>query len=276
MGAGNERLREVGVRKERSKSKGLRLSKLFDLIFLQISVIFSQPNAPRSKTVILVKNLPAGTTAEELKERFLKFGELGRVVLPPAGISALVEFLNSESAKSAFAGLAYRRFKTSPLFLEWAPGEIFSSDFRSAKMNKKESLETGSGSGQDSERKAVEIAEPEKTEETKPEPEETKPEHEGTILFVKNLNFSTTDSELRAFFETIGPVFSANVSRKRDPKRPGNTLSMGFGFVQFFRKSDADKALKQLQHSNLDGHSLELKLSSKNSNAEENEATVEI
>lgn len=41
----------------------------------------------RSKTVILVKNLPARTTASELREKFQKFGELGRVVLPPSGVT---------------------------------------------------------------------------------------------------------------------------------------------------------------------------------------------
>lgn len=36
---------------------------------------------------------------------------------------------------------------------------------------------------------------------------------------------------------------------------------MGFGFVQFYLKSDADKALKSLQQTFLDGKSLELKRS---------------
>lgn len=36
---------------------------------------------------------------------------------------------------------------------------------------------------------------------------------------------------------------------------------MGFGFVQYFHKSCADAALKNLQQSELDGKSLELKRS---------------
>lgn len=44
---------------------------------------FSRPNAPRSKTVIMVKNLPANTSADALREIFAKYGELGRVLLPP-------------------------------------------------------------------------------------------------------------------------------------------------------------------------------------------------
>lgn len=42
---------------------------------------------------------------------------------------------------------------------------------------------------------------------------------------------------------------------------PQQQLSMGFGFVQFIHKSSADAALKNLQQSQLDGKSLELKRS---------------
>lgn len=48
---------------------------------------FSTPGVQRSKTVFLVKNLPARTKAQELVELFNKFGELGRVVLPPSGVT---------------------------------------------------------------------------------------------------------------------------------------------------------------------------------------------
>lgn len=41
----------------------------------------------RSTTSILVKNLVAGTTENELREMFEKWGPVGRVVLPPVGIT---------------------------------------------------------------------------------------------------------------------------------------------------------------------------------------------
>jgi len=41
----------------------------------------------RSKTIILAKNLPAKTSAAEIRKIFAKYGELGRVVMPPAGIT---------------------------------------------------------------------------------------------------------------------------------------------------------------------------------------------
>jgi len=68
-----------------------------------------QAAGPRSKTVILVKNLPASVKPVELEETFGKFGTLGKVLLPPNGVTALVEFVESHEAKQAFSKLAYKR-----------------------------------------------------------------------------------------------------------------------------------------------------------------------
>ena len=38
---------------------------------------------------------------------------------------------------------------------------------------------------------------------------------------------------------------------------------MGYGFVIFTDKASADKAIKTLQHKDIDGHAVELKLSTK-------------
>lgn len=43
----------------------------------------------RSNTTILAKNLPSGTEVSELTERFGKFGLLGKIVLPPSGITGM-------------------------------------------------------------------------------------------------------------------------------------------------------------------------------------------
>ena len=43
----------------------------------------------------------------------------------------------------------------------------------------------------------------------------------------------------------------------------GNLLSMGYGFVEYKKKKSADKAMKTLQHTTLDGHQLELKVSNR-------------
>ena len=72
-----------------------------------------QAAAARSKTVILVKNLPANTSEEEITTMFERFGHLGRVVLPPSGITAIVEFLEPSEARNAFRGLAYTKVCSS-------------------------------------------------------------------------------------------------------------------------------------------------------------------
>uniref|UniRef100_A0A1X7TRS2 Uncharacterized protein n=1 Tax=Amphimedon queenslandica TaxID=400682 RepID=A0A1X7TRS2_AMPQE len=81
----------------------------------------------RSKNVVLVKNLPFGTSTKELTELFGPFGSLSCVILPPAGISALVEY-SSSNAKVAFKKLSYCEFKHLPLYLEWASFGVMSGE----------------------------------------------------------------------------------------------------------------------------------------------------
>lgn len=59
--------------------------------------------------MILVKNLPAGVQASELEELFSPYGSLGRVLLPPSGLTAIVEFLEPTEAKRAFTRMAYSK-----------------------------------------------------------------------------------------------------------------------------------------------------------------------
>ncbi|MCQ4179736.1 hypothetical protein FK518_29805, partial [Klebsiella pneumoniae] len=55
--------------------------------------------------MILVKNLPAGTSVAELEDVFGEHGSLGRVLLPEGGITAIVEFLEPTEAKQGFTRL---------------------------------------------------------------------------------------------------------------------------------------------------------------------------
>lgn len=59
--------------------------------------------------MILVKHLPAGTTADEMRELFEKYGTIGRVVLPPGGLTAIVEYVDQTEARAGFRGLAYTK-----------------------------------------------------------------------------------------------------------------------------------------------------------------------
>ncbi|XP_072244102.1 probable RNA-binding protein 19 isoform X2 [Leuresthes tenuis] len=201
---------------------------------------FSQAAAARSTTVILVKNLPAGVTVSELEELFSPHGSLGRVLLPPSGLTAIIEFLEPTEAKRAFTRLAYSKFHHVPLYLEWAPVGVFVAPKPEPEKAVKE------------ENKKVEEEEDEEEEEE----EEDVP---GSTLFIKNLNFSTTEETLQETFSKCGKVKSCTISKKKD--KTGKLLSMGYGFVQYQTAEAAQKALRQLQHCKVDDHQLELKIS---------------
>ncbi|CAH1372547.1 unnamed protein product [Tenebrio molitor] len=212
---------------------------------------FNTPTLKRSKTIIIVKNLPSKTDGKEIKNLFEKYGFIGRIILPPSGITALVEFLEPSEARKAFINLAYSKFKNVPLYLEWAPEnslaerKIASVENKSEKEVENDEIKTeeSNNNSDDDEEKIVEDPEPD------------------TTLFVKNLNFQTIDDDLKKHFESCGKVFYATVATKKDSNDPNKRLSMGYGFVRFLYKSSADKALKTLQQSVLDGKSLELKRS---------------
>ena len=72
-----------------------------------------QPDAKRSKTVIIVKNLQHGTKLQDLQNLFSSFGHLGKVILPPSGVTALVEFEKLSSAAKAFEKIAYTKVELS-------------------------------------------------------------------------------------------------------------------------------------------------------------------
>jgi len=226
--------------------------------------VFNEAPKERSKTVILVKNLDAQTTVEEIRNLFSPFGELGRVLLPPRGVTAIVEFLEPAESKVAFRKLAYSKFRHMLLYLEWAPVKAFKTAPPPSKKNQ---------SADDKESVAATTTSTENTEsstrsELAPEEDDDEPEPE-TTLFVKNLNFSTTDGQLKEHFCECGSIFSAIVAKKKDPKNPGQVLSMGYGFIQFREKKAANTALKTLQNTKLDGHVIELKRSNRTSDGKD-------
>ncbi|XP_076264018.1 putative RNA-binding protein 19 [Rhynchophorus ferrugineus] len=217
---------------------------------------FSSVSPNRSKTLILIKNLPSKTEAREIREIFEKHGQIGRVILPPSGITAIVEFLEPSEARKAFTRLAYSKFKNVPLYLEWAPENVL-TDRKAQTTLSEESQQAKTEDLKEKDNKnpdhANNIEENVDSEEEEPEPD--------TTIFVKNLNFKTTNQGLKRHFEQCGKVKYATVATKRDKNNPGEILSMGYGFVQFYLKKSTDNALKSLQQSVLDNKSLELKRS---------------
>lgn len=74
-----------------------------------------------------------------------------------------------------------------------------------------------------------------------------------TNLFVGNLAFSTTDSELETLFGSHGEVSRAQVITDRDSGR-----SRGFGFVEMGNAEDAQKAIDALDGRDVDGRQIKV------------------
>lgn len=70
-------------------------------------------------------------------------------------------------------------------------------------------------------------------------------------LYVGNLSYSTTDSDLNRLFSESGTVESATVITDRDTGR-----SKGFGFVEMASREEGEAAIKALNGTEIGGRSL--------------------
>lgn len=215
----------------------------------------------RSTTVILAKNLTANTEVRDIQPLFAKFGLIGRIVLPPSGVTALIEFLEPSEAKAAFRKLAYSKFKDLPLYLEWAPENIFKSP--STKPMDLASLDTNKITNRPKlfSKPVIEtLIESEPIPEVDSGEDEMEPEL-GTTIFLRNLNFATREQAVREHFQKLGTIHMVQVAIKKDPENAQNRISLGYGFIQFKRKSVAEKALSTMQFTVIEGNNVELKRS---------------
>lgn len=138
--------------------------------------------------------------------------------MPKHGITALVDFIEPFEAKKAFTKLAYSQFKHVPLYLEWAPENVFLKSVEKSdlpdrieestktKDSKENNLKASTKETKDSKQKNPETNTKEKENKQTikndavehMEEEETEEPENDTTLFVKNLNFRTTEAELKS------------------------------------------------------------------------------
>jgi len=79
-------------------------------------------------------------------------------------------------------------------------------------------------------------------------------------LFVGSLSWNTDDHGLRAAFEPFGDVTEAKVIGDRDTGR-----SRGFGFVTFATSQGAQKALQEMNGTEIDGRSINVDIAQERS-----------
>ncbi|KAG7138400.1 Multiple RNA-binding domain-containing protein 1 like [Verticillium longisporum] len=192
----------------------------------------------RGDSTILVKNFPHGTTLEELRTLFAEHGTVLRVLMPPSKTIAIVQYAPGQG-KAAFGRLAYRRIKDSDA-VQVTPAQG-DQPAGVQKLNVTQLLERD-----DQEEEVV-----------------------GQSLFVRNLNFSTTSEGLTNAFKSLEGFVSAKVKTKTDPKKPGQVLSMGFGFVAFRSSEAAQAAIKAMDGQVLDAHTLSVRASHRGQDAAE-------
>lgn len=70
-------------------------------------------------------------------------------------------------------------------------------------------------------------------------------------LFVGSLPWSINDKALQQTFEAHGAVVSAKIITDRETGR-----SRGFGFVEMVNPTDAEKAIRSLNNSEIDGRNI--------------------
>ncbi|KAH8582290.1 5x Mrd1p like [Cryptosporidium sp. chipmunk genotype I] len=201
-------------------------------------------NVERSKDTIIIKHLPSDqVTLSDLQKICSPFGRINRLCLSPSKTIAIVQFLDESSAESAFKRLAFKRFKSVPLYVEWAPINLFVSgtetqeqkEVGSALVNKEEIFDNN----EDLESKDI------------------------VHVFVKNLSFDTTKKALENLFSKIEGFRKATITMRSHSDSEGNIIkkSMGYGFLEFKTNENAKECVKRMQSVTLDGHTLELKIS---------------
>ena len=72
-----------------------------------------------------------------------------------------------------------------------------------------------------------------------------------TKLYVGNLPYETTESDLQALFEATAPVSTVNIVRDRSTGQP-----RGFGFVEMSDAEGAQRAISELDKHQFGGRSL--------------------
>jgi multiple RNA-binding domain-containing protein 1 len=193
----------------------------------------------RDDRSLLIKNFPYGTTSEELSEMLTKFGSLEKLILPPSGTMAIALFLESHAAKAALKSLAYSNLKGSVLYLEKGPKGLFD-----VPRDESTAAEVRNAGPAD-------------------EPSEWETKAQTSTIFIRNLNFATTTARLGEVFRPLSGFMSAKVKTRTDKARPGETLSMGFGFAEFRTRAQAEAAIATMNGHRLDGHELLVQLSNK-------------
>ena len=211
----------------------------------------------RSKTIILVKNISNKTKKDDLQNLLERHGNLVRLLLSPSNTLAICEYVNKKHAENCIKHLSYYELDGEPLYLEFAPEGLVSE------TKDKKNIDKNNEEEKPKDIININESEDENDEEKKDEGINLV-ENQGKILFVKNLDFSTNEKQLKKFFEKKDYIVKKVEIAKH--LKEGKNVSSGFGFVELKDENMVLKAMKNLQGALLGGHSLKLSISKSSTN----------
>ncbi|CAD8186826.1 unnamed protein product [Paramecium octaurelia] len=172
----------------------------------------------RSNITIFVKNIQFRVNETDLNELFSRYGQVNKVFLAPNRSIGIITMQDDKQANNAFTNLQNYKFKGCILYLEWAPTTLMGETNKTNEVNQQ-----------------VEEQENELTR----------------ILYVKNLNFSTTEKNLLKFMSSkVNDIKKVTIINKEG-------VSQGYGFIEFDKPESAQKVLR-LNNLILDDHLLQL------------------
>ena len=196
---------------------------------------------------------------------------------------ALVTFSVPSEAKRAFNRLSYRKYQHTPLYLEYLPIAIgqsrrsqSSADSKNGNASQAMSAASKQASTDDnieanSASQSTAIAS--NTLESSSSSSSSNPskrdhaeeaggdDSSNTTIYIKNLNWKTTEAAVRKLFNSVPGLKSITLPKKKTPS--GESLPMGFGFAVYETRAQALRALNQLSGKALDGHVLDLSFSAR-------------
>jgi len=197
----------------------------------------SRQNCERSKTTLLIKNIAFSVKKTELEKMFSHYGMMSRFLLSPSNTLGIAEFIDEKHAENCIKNCSYYEVEGLPLYLEYAPEGLIATK----KEKEKEKLEKLKEKENAGVVEKIDLV-----------------NNTGKIVFVSNLNFITSDDDLKNLFANNG--FNVVEAKIATHKKGGNTLSSGYGFIELATEKEATKIIKTMQGSILDEHSLKLSI----------------
>jgi multiple RNA-binding domain-containing protein 1 len=224
------------------------------------SILTASCDMKRSNDTLIIKHLPADVEVDSLRFMFTRNGEtLVRFLVAPSKTVAIAQFADSGSAKRSFNANAFRKYKSVPLYIEWAPESLFDSQVFEDKREEVKSADVEAEKGNDREKEDIieEKRKPAAAVMTKLDDSV-----QTSRLCIRNVAFEAAAKDIRKLFSAYGRVVAVRLPVKMSAAGDATTglrkQHRGFAFVEFTSRAEMVKAFEALQSTHLYGRKLVL------------------